>query len=126
MNVIEENYKSVSKILLLTDKIIENPQLSPHSVAPSLGVSVVGGSIGLICYPTVPFLLYKLYRWYINSQSIKREKERLLKETIKKQQAIIAMLNSKVDRSTQEINNLKEMLEILMQTEAGIKTDFAA
>ncbi len=126
MNVIEENYKSVSKILLLTDKVIENPQLSPHSVAPSLGVSVVGGSIGLICNPTVPFLLYKLYRWYISSQSIKREKERLLKETIKKQQAIIAMLNSKVDRSTQEINNLKEMLEILMQTEAGIKTDFAA
>lgn len=125
MNVIEENYKSVSKILLLTDKIIENPQLSPHSVAPSLGVSVVGGSIGGICYPTVPFLLYKLYRWYISSQSIKREKERLLKETIKKQQAIIAMLNSKVDRSTQEINNLKEMLEILMQTEAGIRTDFA-
>ena len=125
MNVIEENYKSVSKILLLTDKIIENPQLSPHSVAPSLGVSVVGGSIGLICNPTVPFLLYKLYRWYISSQSIKREKERLLKETIKKQQAIIAMLNSKVDRSTQEINNLKEMLEILMQAEAGIRTDFA-
>ena len=126
MNVIEENYKSVSKILLLTDKIIENPQLSPHSVAPSLGVSVVGGAIGGICYSTLPFLLYKLYRWYINSQSIKREKERLLKETIKKQQAIIAMLNSKVDRSTQEINNLKEMLEILMQTEAGIRTDFAA
>lgn len=125
MNVIEENYKSVSKILLLTDKIIENPQLSPHSVAPSLGVSVVGGAIGGICFPSVPFLLYKLYRWYINSQSIKREKERLLKETIKKQQAIIAMLNSKVDRSTQEINNLKEVLEILMQTEAGIRTDFA-
>ena len=125
MNVIEENYKSVSKILLLTDKVIENPQVSLHSVAPSLGVSVVGGTIGGICYSTVPFLLYKLYRWYINSQSIKREKERLLKETIKKQQAIIAMLNSKVDRSTQEINNLKEMLEILMQTEAGIRTDFA-
>ena len=126
MNVIEENYKSVSKILLLTDKIIENPQVSPHSVAPSLGVSVVGGSIGGICYPTVPFLLYKLYRWYISSQSFKREKERLLKETIKKQQAIIAALSSKLDRNTQEINNLKEMLEILMQTEAGIRTDFAA
>lgn len=126
MNVIEENYKSVSKILLLTDKIIENPQLSPHSVAPSLGVSVVGGSIGLICYPTVSFLLYKLYRWYINSQSIKREKERLLKEVLRKQQAIIAALSSKLDRNTQEINNLKEMLEILMQTEAGIRTDFAA
>ena len=125
MNVIEENYKSVSKILLLTDKIIENPQVSPHSVAPSLGVSVVGGSIGGICYPTVPFLLYKLYRWYINSQSIKLEKERLLKEVLKKQQAIIAMLNSKLDRNTQEINNLQEILEILMQTEAGIRTDFS-
>ena len=125
MNVIEENYKSVSKILLLTDKVIENPQVSLHSVAPSLGVSVVGGSIGLICNPTVPFLLYKLYRWYINSQSIKREKERLLKEVLKKQQAIIAALSSKLDRNTQEINNLKEMLEILMQTEAGIRTDFA-
>ena len=126
MNVIEENYKSVSKILLLTDKIIENPQLSPHSVAPSLGVSVVGGAIGGICYSTLPFLLYKLYRWYINSQSIKREKERLLKEVLKKQQAIIAALSSKLDRNTQEINNLKEMLEILMQAEAGIRTDFAA
>ncbi|MEZ7948890.1 MAG: hypothetical protein QMB84_11535 [Macellibacteroides fermentans] len=125
MNVIEENYKSVSKILLLTDKIIENPQLSPHSVAPSLGVSVVGGAIGGICYSTLPFLLYKLYRWYINSQSIKREKERLLKEVLKKQQAIIAALSSKLDRNTQEINNLKEMLEILMQAEAGIRTDFA-
>ncbi len=125
MNVIEENYKSVSKILLLTDKIIENPQVSPHSVAPSLGVSVVGGSIGGICYPTVPFVLYKFDRWYINSQSIKLEKERLLKEVLKKQQAIIAALSSKLDRNTQEINNLKEMLEILMQTEAGIRTDFA-
>ena len=126
MNVIEENYKSVSKILLLTDKVIENPQVSLHSVAPSLGVSVVGGTIGLICYPTVPFLIYKLYRLYINSKSFKLEKERLLKETIKKQQAIIALLNSKLDRNTQEINNLQEMLEILMQTEAGIRTDFAA
>ena len=125
MNVIEENYKSVSKILLLTDKVIENPQVSLHSVAPSLGVSVVGGAIGFICYPTVPFLLFKLYRWYINSQSIKLEKERLLKEVLKKQQAIIAALSSKLDRNTQEINNLKEMLEILMQTEAGIRTDFA-
>ena len=121
MNVIEENYKSVSKILLLTDKIIENPQLSPHSVAPSLGVSVVGGAIGFICYPTVPFLLFKLYRWYIDNL----EKERLLKEVLRKQQAIIAALSSKLDRNTQEINNLKEMLEILMQAEAGIRTDFA-
>lgn len=126
MNVIEENYKSVSKILLLTDKVIENPQVSLHSVAPSLGVSVVGGSIGLICNPTVSFLLYKLYRWYINSQSIKREKERLLKEVLRKQQAIIAALSSKLDRNTQEINNLQEILEILMKTEAGIRTDFAA
>ena len=125
MNVIEENYKSVSKILLLTDKIIENPQVSPHSVAPSLGVSVVGGSIGGICYPTVPFLLYKLFRWYISSQSFKREKERLLKETIKKQQAIIAMLKMENNRNMQEVNNLQKMLEILMQTEAGIRTDFA-
>ena len=121
MNVIEENYKSVSKILLLTDKIIENPQLSPHSVAPSLGVSVVGGAIGFICYPTVPFLLFKLYSWYIDNL----EKERLLKEVLRKQQAIIAALSSKLDRNTQEINNLKEMLEILMQAEAGIRTDFA-
>ena len=121
MNVIEENYKSVSKILLLTDKVIENPQVSLHSVAPSLGVSVVGGAIGFICYPTVPFLLFKLYRWYIDNL----EKERLLKEVLRKQQAIIAALSSKLDRNTQEINNLKEMLEILMQAEAGIRTDFA-
>ncbi len=121
MNVIEENYKSVSKILLLTDKVIENPQVSLHSVAPSLGVSVVGGAIGFICYPTVPFLLFKLYRWYIDNL----EKERLLKETIKKQQAIIAMLKMENNRSVQEVNNLQEMLEILMQTEAGIRTDFS-
>ncbi len=53
------------------------------------------------------------------------EKEQLLKRIIVKQQAIIERLKQQNQMNKEEIQNLKELLKILQETEKQVRNDFA-
>lgn len=80
------------------------------------GGAIAGGPIGwAIGGAVVAFGGYAIYKKYKAAQKAKQEKERMYKETIRKQQAIINRLKAENAKNAQEIKNLKETLAVLKE-----------
>lgn len=140
--------KQVEEICNLADYVIKNPKepivniaqsknMLPSTInAVSSGISLSGAfskGFGLSAMKLVkpnPLLFpitivgtvgYKIYDWIKQEKRKKEEKERMLREIIAKQQAIIIELEKRLEGNRIEIENLKEMLRILKETEQGIR-----
>ena len=62
-----------------------------------------------------------VYDKFTEHKRKQEEKERALREIIRKQQAIIRELEKQNIKNQQEIKNLKKMLEILEDAENGLR-----
>lgn len=133
----ESLQEQVKQICSLADNIILNPELPPKQIAQRMKVSagVLGAvnGIGLVAGPlTIPIpiigIFYYIWKKYSDFKKKQLEKERMLREVIAKQQAVIRKLEEELKKSAIqnennriEIENLKEMLRILKETEEQIK-----
>lgn len=122
--------EQIKEVCNLADKVINNPNLSPKTIAKELGLSA--GVVGLACgfaFTAAPIsllyhqggVLYLLWKAYSNNKKKELEKERMLKEIIRKQQAIIRNLEQQNKNNKVKIENLKEMLRILEEAENKVK-----
>ena len=121
--------EQIKEVCNLADKVINNPNTSPKTIAKELGLSA--GVVGLACgfgFAAAPISLlypggifYLLWKVYSKNKKKELEKERMLKEIIRKQQAIIRNLEQQNKKNKAEIENLKEMLRILEEAENKVK-----
>lgn len=116
------NLKSnVDDICQVADSVIKNPSESAMVAANRMGkYSALPYIAGAALLP-IPSLIYLLVRKVRSHQRQKVEKELMLRTVISKQQAIIRQLENQQDYNKTEIGNLKQMLEILMDTEQKIR-----
>ena len=116
--------EQTKEICELAEKVINNPKLSPKLAAKELCLSaaVVKLVYGGVFVPS-PIILFGIYllKVFSNHKKKKLEKERMLKEIIRKQQATIRKLEQENKNNKAEIDNLKEMLRILEEAESKIK-----
>lgn len=124
--------KQVQELCQLATVVIGNPTQSPSDAAKKLGLSPeIKIAVLSLFFPSFRFIGTSLYIWrkYIGSQKRQQEKERMLREIIAKQQAVIRQLETEEMRLKQEnaqnrveVENLKNMLHILEQAANQIKT----
>ena len=120
----------VKRICDLADEVIKNPGVSPKEAAIFLGLPyLLGGAGSLIALPLGPALLLawagkKLF----DRKRHEEEKERMLREVIRKQQAVIKRLEEELAKERQqnannrkEIENLKEILQMLEGAEKQLR-----
>lgn len=123
----------VKDICRLADAVVKNPSDSLSTIAKKIGVC--GAVAGFATCGTMAFApliimhpLAGIAVWLVkklrDKEKERQEKERMLREVIRKQQAVINKLNEELARSRQqnaqnrqEIENLKEMLRMLEETE---------
>ena len=123
----------VKDICRLADAILKNPSDSLSTTAKKIGVcgAVVGfATCGTMAF--TPLIIMHPFAgitvWLIkklrDKEKERQEKERMLREVIRKQQAVIKKLKEELARNRkqnaqnrQEIENLKEMLRMLEETE---------
>lgn len=127
----------VQELCQLADQVVANPLKSPIETAEQLHMS--GTTIGVvygtgiiaapIAMPPILGVLFYAWRKYTESQKRKQEKERMLREIIAKQQAVIRKLEAEEAKMKQEnaqnraeVDNLKQMLHILEQVVNQVKT----
>lgn len=126
----------VQKLCQLADLVVANPLKSPVETAEQL--QMTGTMIGVVCGTgiiaapiTIPILDVLFYAWRKHTESQKRrqEKERMLREIITKQQAVIRKIEAEEAKMKQEnaqnraeLENLKQMLHILEQVVNQVKT----
>ncbi len=112
--------KQVEEICNLADYVIKNPKEPIMNIAKSnnmlFAISVIYAPL-----PPIALIAYKIYDWINKEKRKKEEKERMLREVIAKQQAIIRELEKRLEDNRVEIENLKEMLRILKEMEQGIR-----
>lgn len=127
---IQEQVKDVCR---LADAVVKNPSASLPTTAVSIGVcgAVISFATGgaMFFAPLIamnPLLATGIWiaKKLRDKEKERQEKERMLREVIRKQQAVINKLNDELARSRQqnaqnrqEIENLKEMLKMLEKTE---------
>lgn len=129
--------EQVKDVCRLADAVIKDPTTSIAITAGNIGVCgavatfVAGG--GLFLSPLFgPLGMVFVGTWIAKKLGAKKkqqqEKERMLREVISRQQAVINKLNQELDKSSQqntqnrqEINNLKEILRMLEETEGHLK-----
>ena len=117
MQQIEEQIK---EICLASDRIVANPKLAPEDVIKNnvkvLKMTIINSS---------PVLMLGSFLWkqYKDHQKKQEEKERMLRQIIAKQQAVINKLNEELKKAKEEqarnqveIKNLREMLSILAKS----------
>lgn len=131
MTDLQEQVKDVCR---LADAVIKDPATGIAITAVNIGVctavAVFAAGGGLILAP-----LFGPWGWAIaagtwiakklgEKEKQRQEKERMLREVIRKQQAVIKKLDQELAKSRQqnaqnrqEINNLKEILRMLEETE---------
>lgn len=129
--------KQVQGLCQLATVVIGNPTQSPSDAAKKLGLSpetITNAALSLFFIESSvfgPLIGTSLYIWrkYTGSQKRQQEKERMLREIIAKQQAVIRQLETEEMRLKQEnaqnrveVENLKNMLHILEQATNQIKT----
>lgn len=120
----------VKDVCRLADAVVKNPSTSVSITASNIGVcdAVAGFAAGggmvfassILVGPS--WLVIILVRWM--GKKKQQEKERMLREVIRKQQEVIQKLNQEQEKSRQqqeknrqEIENLKEVLRMLEGTE---------
>ena len=129
--------EQVKDVCRLADAVIKDPTTSIAITAGNIGVCgavatfAAGG--GLFLSPLFgPLGMVIAVEWIAKKLGAKKkqqqEKERMLREVIRKQQAVINKLNQELAKSRQqnaqnrqEINNLKEILRMLEETEGHLK-----
>jgi hypothetical protein len=120
----------VDAICKLADEVITNPNLPVKTTAKNigLGATIVGFAAGgaLVPLPLMGFSpLLALGMWAAKKikdrEKAHQEKELMLREIIKKQQAVIRELQNRQAKNAEEIKNLKRMLEMLEETESVVK-----
>lgn len=133
MASLQEQVKDVCR---LADAVVKNPSLSLTTTAKNIGVSaaVAGFAAGGIM-AFAPFIamnpVITVAVWVAkkmrDQEKERQEKERMLREVIRKQQVVITKLEEELAKSRQqnarnrqEIENLKEMLRMLEETEAHL------
>ena len=122
----------VKDICRLADAVVKNPSDSLSTIAKKIGVC--GAVAGFATCGTMAFApliimhpLAGIAVWLVkklrDKEKERQEKERMLREVIRKQQAVIKKLNEELVLSRQqnaenrqEIENLKEMLRMLEET----------
>lgn len=130
--------EQVKDICRLADAVIQNPITPITSTANSIGVCssvavfAAGGQLILSPLLMGPVgLIIAAGNWILKkireNEKQQQEKERMLREVIRKQQAVIEKLNKELARSKeqnaknhQEVDNLKKMLRMLEETEVQI------
>lgn len=136
MEKIQDQIKDLCR---LADGVVANPSVEIPTLAAKIGVgasiiSFVGGGAlflsPLLLGPVgqVIALATWAYKKFKKNNRAQQEKERMLREVICKQQAVINKLNDELAQSRQqnvknslEINNLKEMLRMLEEAESQLK-----
>lgn len=126
--------EQVKDICRLADAVIQNPITPITSTANSIGVCstvavfAAGGQLILSPLLMGPVgLVIAAGNWILKKikekEKQQQEKERMLREVIRKQQAVIEKLNKELAKSKeqnvknhQEILNLKQMLSMLEET----------
>ena len=96
--------------------------LTIGTTAAALGgpiIWTIGGGVAVLG------LIWKLLSKKAKAKKAREQKEALLKTIIEKQQAIINKLNEMFAKQEQEINNLREALQMMKDTEQQMRTDFA-
>ena len=127
---IQEQVKDVCR---LADAVVKNPSTSLSTTAVNIGVCGAVASFAacgtmafapLILMDPLPSFVTWVVKKLRDKEKERQEKERMLREVIRKQQAVIKKLNEELARSRQqnaqnrqEIENLKEMLRMLEETE---------
>lgn len=123
----------VKDVCRLADAVVKNPSTSIFTTASNIGVcaAVAGFAAGgvmafapiLAFNPAIAVAIW-LAKKFNDKKKEEQEKERMLREVIRKQQAVIQKLNQELAKSRQqneknrlEIENLKEMLRMLEETE---------
>ena len=115
----------VKDICRLADAVVKNPSDSLSTIAKKIGVcGAVAGFATCGTMAFAPLIVVWLVKKLRDKEKERQEKERMLREVIRKQQAVINKLNEELARSRQqnaqnrqEIENLKEMLRMLEETE---------
>ena len=119
---------AVEDICRLADAVIKEPFTDIATTVANIGLSAnVAGFVAetrkLYCdyYGSIPYWVVKKL---IEKKEQRQEKERMLREIIRKQQAVINKLNQELAKSReqnakncQEIENLKQILRILEEAE---------
>ena len=116
----------VKDICRLADAVIKDPFTDIDTTAANIGVSATIANIAVAgsFLPFIPFTIKKL----IKKKEQRQEKERMLREIIRKQQKVNNELKQKLAKSREqnaknrkEIENLKEILRMLETTKCCIK-----
>jgi len=130
--------EQVKDVCRLADAVIKDPTTSIAITAGNIGVcgavaiSAAGGELFLSPLFGHLGMVIAVGIWIAKKlgakEKQKQEKERMLREVIRKQQAVINKLNQELAKSRQqnaqncqEINNLKKILRILEETEGHLK-----
>jgi len=106
MASLQEEVRDVCK---LADAVLADPTTPISTTAKDLGLAYLEGGV-----------LYVLYKLWKKAYIEREEKERMLREVIRKQQALIRRINKELEenrrlhkQNKQEIKNLKEMNKML-------------
>jgi len=122
----------VKEICRLADEVIDHPNLPVKISAKNIGVgAAIIAFAGGLPLPILPFILPLgpfgplLVGGYIlkkkmEKEKAQQEKERMLREIIKKQQAVIRELERRQANNAEEIKNLKRMLKMLEEMEGVV------
>lgn len=117
---------NIEDILKAADSVIRTPSVTVREACSNFGVSIspaTGFVMGAIIAPSpiIPGILW-IYNKIVANRKKAEEKERMLKEIIRKQQAIISKLKGKNNLNEQEIKNLKDMLDMLQDVVSRMNT----
>jgi len=118
--------RQVKDLCKIADEVLKDPSRSPHDMAKRIklfnytsyivtlgALGGFAGPIGATVGAAVGACLCGLIGKYIKIKRDASEKERMLKEVIKKQNAVAEKLAKKERLLKQEIENLKQMLAML-------------
>ncbi len=118
--------EQVKEICNLTDSVLKNPSDAIDETAKKIGVSspIVAFAAGAAFIPgpwLIGGIIATIWKKFKDKEKAQQEKERMLREVIRRQQAVIRELERQQASNRTEINNLKRMLNMLEETEKKIK-----
>ena len=114
----------VRDVCNLADSVLINPSKSIKEIASDLGLNIgLGLGLSLLGGLNPLILATWVAKKYLDSRKHEQEKERMLREVIRRQQAVIRRLEQEQakarrqnEENRQEIENLKKILRMLGKT----------
>ena len=115
----------VKRVCDLADGVLDDPGKSVKDIAMTIGLDYLGG---VLLAPSPVLMAAWVAKKLFNQKKHEEEKERMLREVIRKQQAVIKRLEDEQARlrkqnadNRKEIEHLKEILKMLERTEAQLR-----